>query len=113
MNDHLKFLDVLIKKKGDKFLTTVCRKPTVTGQYLNFQSYCNKRRKTGLIKTLFNRICSPELFSEETNIIKHMLQKNGYPRTLVDRILTSEFKCLDNNERHIGPENTSITICWN
>ena len=88
MNDHLKFLDVLIKKKGDKFLTTVCRKPTVTGQYLNFQSYCNKRRKTGLIKTLFNRICSPELFSEELIVLKVILQKNCYPCKLVGRILT-------------------------
>ena len=44
-----------------------------TGQYLNFQSYCSKRRKVSLIKTSFHRakeICSPEVFEIELNVIK-------------------------------------------
>ena len=60
-NNQISFLDVLIKRKDNKFITSIFRKP-FTGQYLNFQSYCSKRRRTGLIKTLFhrtNKICSP------------------------------------------------------
>ena len=90
-NNHLQFIDVLIKRRGDKFLTTVYQKPTFTGQYLNFRSYCSKRRKRELMKTLFHRahkICFPELFSEEIIVIKYILQKNDYPCTLVDKIPT-------------------------
>ena len=35
-NNQLLFLDVLIKRKDDKFITSVFRKPTFNGQYLNF-----------------------------------------------------------------------------
>ena len=69
INNQLSFLDVLIKRKDDKFITSVFRKPTFTGQYLNFLSYCSKRRKIGSTKTLFHRaskICSPEVFSDRT-----------------------------------------------
>ena len=38
INNQLSFLDVLIKRKDDKFITSVFRKPTFTGQYLNFLS---------------------------------------------------------------------------
>ena len=60
-NNQISFLEVLIKRIDNKFITSIFRKP-FTGQYLNFQSYCSKRRRTGLIKTLFhrtNKICSP------------------------------------------------------
>ena len=79
VNNQLSFLDVLIKRKDDKFITSVFRKPTFTGQYLNFQSCCSKRRNIGLIKTLFHRaskICSPEVFQTELNVIKELLLKN-------------------------------------
>ena len=71
INNQLSFLDVLIKRKDDKFITSVFGKPTFTGQYLNFLSYCSKRRKIGLIKTLFHRaskIYSPEVFQIELNL---------------------------------------------
>ena len=52
-NDQILFLDVLIKRNDNKFITSTFRKP-FTGQYLNFQSFCSKRRKIGMIKTLFH-----------------------------------------------------------
>ena len=63
LHNQLSFLDVLITRKDGRFLTSVYRKSNFTGQYLNFQSSCSKRRKIGLIKTLYHRaknICSPE-----------------------------------------------------
>ena len=52
-NNQISFLDVLIKRNYNKFITSIFRKPFI-GQYLNFQSYCSKRKKIGMIKTLFH-----------------------------------------------------------
>ena len=63
-NDELAFLDVLIKRKENRFLTTVYRKKTFTGCYLNFKSNYSLKRKVKLIRTLCHcahRVCSPEL----------------------------------------------------
>ena len=76
----------------------VYRKPTFTDQYLNCQS-C-KWRKIGLIKTLYNiaqKISSPELLSNESKIIKEILQKNGYPNNLISRVLNTEAKLSSSN----------------
>ena len=86
------FLDVSIKRKDNKFITSVLSKPSFTYKYLSFQSYCSKRKK-GLIKTLFHRakkIFCPEVFEIEFNVIKEMLIKNGYRNPLIDRVLKTE-----------------------
>ena len=92
-SNQLSFLDVLIVKKDRKFTTKVYRKPTFNNNYLNFQSFCSKRRKIGLIKTLYSRaqkICSPEYLSDEINNIKSILKLNGYPEMLVNRVIKSQ-----------------------
>ena len=101
-DNQLSFLDVLIKRKHDKFITSVFRKPTFTGQYPNFLSYCSKKKKIGLIKTLYHRaskIYSPEVFQFELNVIKELLLKNGYPGPLFDKV----FKIETNRLNHIKP----------
>ena len=90
INNELSFLDVLIKRHNNRFLTTVFRKKTFTGNYLNFQSNCSMKRKTNLIRTLCHRahkICSPELFDSEVSQIKVLLNKNGYPQELVNKTI--------------------------
>ena len=80
---------MLITRKDGIFLTSVYRKSSFTGQYLNFHSSCSNRRKIGLIITLYHRgkkISSPELFPKETKEIKKILLKNGYPNTLIERV---------------------------
>ena len=49
--DELAFLDVLVKRHKNQFLTTVYRKKTFTGNYLNFHFFCSMKRKTNLIRT--------------------------------------------------------------
>ena len=44
-NDELAFLDVQIEWIENRFLTSVYRKKTLTGCYLNFKSYCSLKRK--------------------------------------------------------------------
>ena len=57
----LPFLDILGCKETSAFLTTVHRKPTFTGLYIRWDSFCPKKRKINLIKTLTHwvlMICS-------------------------------------------------------
>ena len=82
------FLDTLVKRQNNRFLTSDFREKTVTGNYLNFQSNCSMKRKVNLIRTLCHRahkICSPELFSKEVIQIKVLLNKNEYPQDLVKK----------------------------
>ena len=50
-NRTLPFLDVLVEKNDDEFVTSIYRKPTFTGQYIRWNSFCPMKRKTNLIST--------------------------------------------------------------
>ena len=92
INSEIPFLDILIKKSNNGFLTSLYRKPSFTGQYLHFQSFCSKRRKINLVRTLYHRacmICSPEMLKTETEKIKKILVGNGYPLELINRVIKS------------------------
>ena len=94
-NNCLPFLDVLIERDrtAEKYLTSLYRKPTFTGEYVRYEAYCHKKRKLALIRTLVNRaqkICSPERLSTELKRLKSIFLSNGYPAYLVSKIITSE-----------------------
>ena len=81
-------------------MTSVYKKPTFTGHYLNFQSRCSKQRKIGLIKTLYHRaqkISSPELLSNEIKTVKEILRKNEYTNNLIERVLNSKAERSNTN----------------
>ena len=52
INKSLSFLDVLLEKSNKKFITSVYRKPTFTGQYTRLDLFGPKKRKINLIGTL-------------------------------------------------------------
>ena len=86
----LPFLDVLVERGSSKFVTSIYRKPTFTGQYIRWSSFCTKRRKLNLISCLVHRavmICSPEKLESELDQIRSILASNGYPRTVVETII--------------------------
>ena len=71
---------------------TVYRKPTATGLYTRWDSYSDTSKKIALIRTLAlraTRICSSEHLNEELERVKFILQRNGYPRPIIDRIVSS------------------------
>ena len=85
---QVRYYDIIYDYKV--IAVTIFSKPQFTGQYLNFQSYCSKRRKIGLLNTLFHRAkkkCFSEVLENELNVIKEMLIKNRYPNPLIDRVL--------------------------
>ena len=67
-NNTLNFLDVSCVRTPDGSVqTSVYRKPTWTGLYINFRSFVPRTYKVNLIKCLANRaskICSPECLNQ-------------------------------------------------
>ena len=84
------FLDCLVIRSPDGQLkTTVYRKPTNTGRYMQFDSCHSLSTKRGFINGLFlraQRICSTAdlLQKEHANIIAD-LQLNGYPLKFISK----------------------------
>ena len=70
----LPFLDVLVIRENNKFVTSLYRKPTFSGLYTNFNSFLPETYKKGLISTLVYRgftLCSDwEKFQSELLILK-------------------------------------------
>ena len=87
-NRCLSFLDVLISRHEDKFCTSLYKKPTFSGLYLNFKSFVPLLYKKGLIFCLVFRIyniCSDwNRIHEEIKKLKCLLLKNKYPISFIN-----------------------------
>ena len=102
----LPFLDVVVERSNNRLITSVYRKKTFTGQYMNWWSFAPRKRKINLIRTLTLRavnICSPEKLEDELQSVRSILLKNGYPSDVVDFHVTKQVKELKGNVQH-GPK---------
>ena len=90
-DSSLSFLDIHVKRGDDEFSTSVYRKPTFSGLYLNFGAFAPLTYKKGLISCLLYRaymICSNwELVHKEIQLLKCILLRNKYPMGLINRIV--------------------------
>ena len=106
--NSLSFLDIRITRKTDIFETSVYRKPTFSGVYLNFKSYAPEVYKEGLVKCLLFRIyklCSSwSIIHEEINTLKRILINNKYPLNFINYCIK---KFLDNCFVEKCPENNN------
>ena len=112
VDNCLPFLDVLVKRTPTEFITSVYRKPTFTGQYINFLSHCGKKRKINLIKTLCHRavsICSPSTLDDEIAKITDILRSNGYPQELVVKTIQVHREKLA-TPKICGPQRCPVPI---
>ena len=92
-NWTLPFLDVLVEKNDHEFVTSIYRKPTFTGQYIRWNSFCPMKRKTNLISTLVHRalvICSKSTLENELSNIRSILMNNGYPEATINTVMTKK-----------------------
>ena len=83
---RLPFLDVQIKKQKKEFVRSVYRKPTFSGLYTRWDSFCSKAHKIGLVKSLLSRsrrICSKSTIDAELSTLQELFVCNGYPLSLV------------------------------
>ena len=89
----LPFLDVLVSRESDKFVTDIYRKPTFSGVYSNFYSFMPETFKFGLVFTLIYRIfhlsSSFMKFHVEMKNLRNILLRNGYPSRIIERCLQS------------------------
>ena len=85
--NQLPFLDVKVCRKEGRFVTSLYRKRTFSGVYLNYKSFVPTEFKHGLIFTLLFRAytlsSNYESFHEEIVRLKTIWQKNSYPFSLL------------------------------
>ena len=81
--DGLPFLDTLTKPTHNSIESTVYRKPTHTGRYLDYNSNHPISAKLSVIHTVIHRakqVCStPEFLAKEMDHFPKVLQDNCYP----------------------------------
>ena len=102
-NHRLPFLDVFVHKTPTAFLTTVYMKPTLSGLYTRWDSFCPQQRKINLIKTLVHRalmISSKCYLGDEIKFIQSTLSKNGYPLSVLDGVVNDVMIKFDRASRY-------------
>ena len=98
-------LDVLISRStSGSFSTTTFRKPTFTGLYTNFHSFTPFRYKSGLVNTLVDRACNKinssfNNFLVNLKSLTHFLERNHFPRTLLDKLVNRFTKQKDHGQQ--------------
>ena len=99
INNKINFLDVAVDGSGERYVTTVYRKPTNSGAYMNAIGECPSRYKKGMIKALIHRtfkICSNrEIFNNEIKILKQLLINNNYTNKEFDNTLKEYLQNVD------------------
>ena len=87
----LPFFDIDISGSESKFATSVYRKPTFTGLFTNFHCFIPNGMKQNLVSCLIHRIfnlCSSyENFHTQLEIVRKLLNLNGFPSHMFDRIV--------------------------
>lgn len=84
--DKIAFLDVLVKRVGDKARTSVYCKPTHTDRYIHFDSHHHPRILIGVVRCLGDRarsICARSTRGREMKHLEAVFAANGYPKPLV------------------------------
>ena len=89
INNKLPFLDNNVESLNDNdFRTTVHKKPTNIGAFLNANSECPEKYKTSVISNFIHRIYKITQnwtdFHTELKYTKQMLINNNYSNSLVD-----------------------------
>ena len=90
-NDSISFLDIKITRNDGKLTTSIYRKKTFSGVYVNYNSFLPRDYKRGLISTLLHRaytICSDyNKLHQEISRLKSIWQKNSFPLSFIDRCI--------------------------
>ena len=111
--DHkLPFMDVSVHRVQNRLRTSVYRKPTHTGRYLNFESNHTNTAKRSVIHSLIDRMEYVTLEGEdakdkEMEQIERDLQMNGFPTLFIQNTTKRRFK---NRATYLQPSLDSKVI---
>ena len=90
-NGKLPFLDVLLSKSSDTYTTSVYHKQTYTRLLVSYLSFCPLSYKTGLIRTLIDRIRkinnTESGFRNDLNNLIVTLQRNFFPLHVINKMV--------------------------
>lgn len=101
---------MLVVRKPDQSLATEWyAKPIASGRMLNYKSFHQLRHKVNVVNNFIHRVVSLSTnttIDVSKQIILKQLQSNGYPKTLVNRLLQ---KYLSSRNHHIPSTTTTNT----
>ena len=110
IDQNLNFLDLHIDGSSGQYITSVYKKPTNNGTYLNAKSECPEMYKIGTVRALIHRAYKNSsnwnLFQKAIDNIKQSLINNGYSNSLFDKILktylekVNKMNTIDNTITH-------------
>jgi hypothetical protein len=112
-NNKLPFLDTQVNRRSNGYFTTIYRKKTFTGVYLNWTSLTSKKYKLGLIYCLLDRIWKITTDIEQRDLeiktLKNILLKNQYPDKIIDQEIDKFLKnrIESSNNENINQQTTA------
>ena len=78
-------------RRNNKYVFKVYRKPTFSISYIHYLSYHHDKIKIGVACNLFLRalrICSPEFYDEEFNVVRQQLSFLQYPKFIIEKAIS-------------------------
>ena len=97
------FLDVLVRGTEQGFRSSVYRKPTFTGQYLNFNSHHPYTVKKGIVRCLQHRAktisSDTDAYQEEMISLRQNLHRNNYPEPITSTPKNLDWRIKDNTRK--------------
>ena len=101
--NKLPFLDVLVTRTEQGFRSSVYRKPTFTGQYLNFNSHHPYTVKKGIVRCLQHQAkiisSDTDAYQEEMISLRHNLHCNNYPERMTSTPRNLDRRMEDNIQK--------------
>ena len=115
MNNSLTLLDIKFVSQNNKFTTFVYRKPTYNGLFTNFEIFIPDSYKYALLFTLLHKafkLCfNFELFHQETENLKNIFRKTGYPVNFIEVYLLAPKKQLTVVLPFLGKKSLQLRSC--
>lgn len=115
--DHkIPFLDTMVQKEANKFITSVYTKPTNIGRCLNARGECPDTYKKSVISAYVNRALthctSWRLIHAEFERIRQLLTNNGYNGDMIEECIKKKLDSFQSNDivRRNEEEYRKITI---
>jgi hypothetical protein len=110
----LPFLDVEVRRTENGIQTSVYRKPTHSGIYMEYNSEHTYAQKMSVTRSLaqraFTHCSSEEIREKEISHIKRDLVMNGYPLEKIDAELSKVKSVIDNPKEATQSQQVTIAI---
>ena len=108
----LPFMDVLVHRCDDQLKTSVYRKPTHTGRYLNYSSHHPETNKRSVVSALLSRMkyvtLDDDSRGKEEQRVYDDLLRNDYPRSFVRRVHRKMKKAMPKDDAEQGNEQPPV-----